>query len=143
MRRAGLGRVTVSLHSLEPETFGRINGLGLELERVLEGIEAAVAAGLEPVKLNIVVIQGVNDHEIIDLARYGRDQGCVVRFIEYMDVGTVNAWDPGEGDFRRADRQAASMRSSRSSRSAGCGPETWRTATATATAAARSASSPR
>ena len=94
LRRAGLDRVTVSLHSLEPETFGRINGLGIELERVLAGIEAAVAAGLKPVKLNIVVIQGVNDHEIVDLARYGRDRGCVVRFIEYMDVGTVNAWDP-------------------------------------------------
>ena len=94
LRQAGLDRVTVSLHSLDPETFGRINGLGIELERVLEGIDAAVAAGLEPVKLNIVVIQGVNDHEIVDLARYGRDHGCVVRFIEYMDVGTVNAWDP-------------------------------------------------
>ncbi len=94
LRQAGLDRVTVSLHSLEPETFGRINGLGIELQRVLDGIEAAVAAGLEPVKLNIVVIQGVNDHEIVDLARYGRDHGCVVRFIEYMDVGTVNAWDP-------------------------------------------------
>ncbi len=94
LRRAGLDRVTVSLHSLEPEIFGRINGLGLDLGRVLEGIEAAVATGLEPVKLNIVVIQGVNDHEIVDLARYGRDHGCVVRFIEYMDVGTVNSWDP-------------------------------------------------
>lgn len=94
LRRAGLDRVTVSLHSLDPEVFGRINGLGLELERVLAGIDAAVAAGLEPVKLNIVIIQGVNDHEIVDLARYGRDHGCVVRFIEYMDVGTVNAWDP-------------------------------------------------
>ena len=94
LREAGLDRVTVSLHSLDPEIFGRINGLGLELERVLAGIDAAVAAGLDPVKLNIVVIQGVNDHEIVDLARYGRDHGCVVRFIEYMDVGTVNAWDP-------------------------------------------------
>ena len=94
LRAAGLDRVTVSLHSLDPEIFGRINGLGLELERVLTGIDAAVAAGLDPVKLNIVVIQGVNDHEIVDLARYGRDHGCVVRFIEYMDVGTVNAWDP-------------------------------------------------
>ncbi len=94
LRRAGLDRVTVSLHSLDPDTFGRINGLGIELERVLAGIDAAVAAGLGPVKLNIVVIQGVNDHEIVDLARFGRDRGCVVRFIEYMDVGTVNAWDP-------------------------------------------------
>ncbi len=94
LRRAGLDRVTVSLHSLDAETFGRINGLGIELERVLAGIDAAVAAGLGPVKLNIVMIQGVNDHEIVDLARFGRDHGCVVRFIEYMDVGTVNSWDP-------------------------------------------------
>ncbi len=94
LRRAGLDRVTISLHSLEPETFGRLNGLDLDLERVLEGIETAVAVGLEPVKLNIVVVKGVNDHEIVNLARYGRDHGCVVRFIEYMDVGTVNAWDP-------------------------------------------------
>ncbi len=96
LRQAGLDRVTVSLHSLDADIFGRINGLGLDLDRVLEGIDAAVAAGLEPVKLNIVVIQGVNDHEVVDLARYGRDHGCVVRFIEYMDVGTVNAWDPGK-----------------------------------------------
>lgn len=91
---AGLDRVTVSLHSLDPATFGRINGLNLPLERVLSGIDAAVAAGLGPVKLNVVVIKGTNDHEIVDLARFGRDHGCVVRFIEYMDVGTVNAWDP-------------------------------------------------
>ena len=91
---AGLDRVTVSLHSLDPETFGRINGLNLPLEKVLKGIDAAVAAGLGPVKLNVVVIQGTNDHEIVDLARFGRDHGCVVRFIEYMDVGTVNSWDP-------------------------------------------------
>lgn len=91
---AGLGRVTVSLHSLDPQIFGRLNGLGIELERVLEGIRAAVRAGLGPVKLNVVVIQDVNDHEIVDLARYARDLGAIVRFIEYMDVGTLNAWDP-------------------------------------------------
>ena len=94
LRAAGLGRVTVSLHSLDSEIFGRVNGLGLDLDRVLEGIRAAVAADLAPVKLNVVVMQGVNDHEVVDLARFGRDEGCVVRFIEYMDVGTVNAWDP-------------------------------------------------
>ncbi|MCP3958212.1 MAG: GTP 3',8-cyclase MoaA [bacterium] len=94
LRRAGLGRVTVSLHSLDAATFGRINGLDLDLERVLAGIRAAVRAGLTPVKLNVVVMQGVNDHEVVDLARFGREQGCVVRFIEYMDVGTVNEWDP-------------------------------------------------
>ncbi len=94
LRRAGLDRVTVSLHSLDAATFGRINGLRLDLEAVLAGIEAAVAAGLGPVKLNVVVMKGVNDHEVVDLARYGRDHGCVVRFIEYMDVGTLNAWHP-------------------------------------------------
>jgi cyclic pyranopterin phosphate synthase len=94
LREAGLDRVTVSLHSLDPETFGRINGLDLPLDRVLRGIEAAVEEGLGPVKLNVVVMKDVNAHEIENLARYGREMGAVVRFIEYMDVGTVNAWDP-------------------------------------------------
>jgi len=94
LRQAGLDRVTVSLHSLDEEVFGRINGLGLELSRVLAGIDAAVAAGLSPVKVNVVVLKDVNEHEILDLARFGRERGCVVRFIEYMDVGTVNSWDP-------------------------------------------------
>lgn len=93
LRDAGLSRVTVSLHSLDPELFARVNGLGLDLEKVLRGIDAARRSGLDPVKLNVVAMLGVNDHEIVDLARYGRDQGCVVRFIEYMDVGTVNRWD--------------------------------------------------
>ncbi|MEM7586488.1 MAG: GTP 3',8-cyclase MoaA [Acidobacteriota bacterium] len=96
LREAGLQRVTVSLHSLDPVTFGRLSGLGIDLERVLEGIRAAVQAGLTPVKLNVVTMLGVNDHEVVDLARFGREHGCVVRFIEYMDVGTVNAWDPSK-----------------------------------------------
>ena len=91
---AGLDRVTVSLHSLDPQIFGRINGLDLPLDRVIDGVRAAVAAGLGPVKLNVVVMRDVNEHEIVDLARFAREEGCVVRFIEYMDVGTVNAWDP-------------------------------------------------
>lgn len=91
---AGLDRVTVSLHSLDPEIFARVNGLDLPLERVLAGIDAALGAGLRPVKINAVVLRGVNEHEIVDLVRFGRDKGCTVRFIEYMDVGTVNAWDP-------------------------------------------------
>lgn len=94
LKESGLDRVTVSLHSLDPETFGRINGLDLPLDRVLRGIEAAVEEGLGPVKLNVVVMKGINDHEIENLARYGRELGAVVRFIEYMDVGTVNSWDP-------------------------------------------------
>lgn len=94
LRQAGLDRVTVSLHSLDPETFGRINGLDLPLDRVLRGIETAVREGLGPVKLNVVVMKDGNEHEIENLARYGREIGAVVRFIEYMDVGTVNSWDP-------------------------------------------------
>jgi len=94
LREAGLDRVTISLHSLDPVTFGRINGLGADLGRVLEGIDAAVAAGLTPVKLNAVIMKDVNAHEVGDLARFARDHGCVIRFIEYMDVGTLNAWDP-------------------------------------------------
>ena len=94
LRQAGLRRVTVSLHSLDAEIFGRVNGLGLDLAKVLRGIDAARRVGLDPVKLNVVVMQGINDHEIVDLARYARETGCVVRFIEYMDVGTVNRWDP-------------------------------------------------
>jgi len=91
---AGLGRVTVSLHSLDPETFARLSGLGMELERVLEGLEAARRAGLGPVKLNTVTIKGENDHEVVELARFARERGYVLRFIEYMDVGTLNRWDP-------------------------------------------------
>ncbi|MDA8016302.1 MAG: GTP 3',8-cyclase MoaA [Thermoanaerobaculia bacterium] len=91
---AGLDRVTVSLHSLDPEIFARVNGLDLPLDRVLAGIEAATAAGLRPVKINAVVLRGVNEHELVDLARFGREAGCTMRFIEYMDVGTVNAWEP-------------------------------------------------
>lgn len=94
LKDAGLGRVTISLHSLDPATFGEINGLALPLEGVLNGVKAALAAGLHPVKLNAVVIRGRNDNEIVDLARFGREHGCVVRFIEFMDVGTVNEWDP-------------------------------------------------
>ncbi len=94
LRDAGLDRVTVSLHALDQETFARINGPGIGLQPVLEGIDAARGAGLRPVKLNIVVIKDVNDHQVVELARFAREQGCVARFIEYMDVGTVNAWDP-------------------------------------------------
>jgi cyclic pyranopterin phosphate synthase len=93
LKAAGLERVTVSLHSLDPKIFQQLNGLGYELEGVLAGIRAAIAAGLTPVKLNVVAIEGTNDHEIVDLARFAREHGAVVRFIEYMDVGTVNAWD--------------------------------------------------
>jgi cyclic pyranopterin phosphate synthase len=94
LRDAGLQRVTVSLHSLRPETFARLTGGRGDLAAVLAGIDAAVAAGLAPVKVNAVVLRGVNDDEVVELARRFRGPGTVLRFIEYMDVGTVNGWDP-------------------------------------------------
>jgi cyclic pyranopterin phosphate synthase len=89
---AGLRRVTVSLDSHEDGTFGRMNGRGFGTSRVLEGIEAARAAGLTPVKINCVVERGVNEESIVPLARMFRGSGHVVRFIEFMDVGTLNDW---------------------------------------------------
>lgn len=91
---AGLSRVTVSFHSLEPEIFRRLNGLGIELQKVLDGLRAAQQAGLTPIKLNVVPIRGVNDHEVEAIARFARERGYLARFIEYMDVGTLNHWDP-------------------------------------------------
>lgn len=89
---AGLDRVTVSLDSLDPEVFARMNDTRVPVETVLEGIEAAAAAGLAPVKINAVVRRGVNDHTVLDLARRFHGTGHVVRFIEFMDVGTRNGW---------------------------------------------------
>ncbi|HEV8632543.1 MAG TPA: GTP 3',8-cyclase MoaA [Thermoanaerobaculia bacterium] len=94
LRAAGLARVTVSLHSLREETFDRLSGSRGQLPAVLAGIEAAAAAGLTPVKVNAVVVRGVNDGEVVELARHFNRPGFVLRFIEYMDVGTVNGWQP-------------------------------------------------
>ena len=92
LREAGLQRVTVSLDSLDEDVFRAMNDMGVPLARVLEGIAAARKAGFSPVKLNTVVKRGVNDHGLVDLARFARAHGVVVRFIEYMDVGTTNGW---------------------------------------------------
>ena len=92
LKDAGLRRITVSLDSLDQEVFGRMSGRGLELDRVLEGIQAAEDVGLGPIKINCVVQRGVNDHTIVDLARRFKGTGCIVRFIEYMDVGNLNGW---------------------------------------------------
>jgi cyclic pyranopterin phosphate synthase len=90
---AGLRRVTVSLDSLEDATFQAINDVSFPVERVLEGIDAALAAGLAPVKVNMVVKRGVNDQDVVPMARFFRDKpGTILRFIEYMDVGTTNGW---------------------------------------------------
>lgn len=89
---AGLDRVTVSLDSLDPKVFARMNDTRVPVETVLAGIEAAAGAGLAPVKINAVVRRGVNDHTVLELARHFRGTGHTVRFIEFMDVGTMNGW---------------------------------------------------
>jgi cyclic pyranopterin phosphate synthase len=93
LAKAGLRRVTVSLDSLDEEVFRKMTGRGLPLERVLAGIDAAARAGLTPIKLNCVVQRGVNEHTLVGLVRRFRGTGHVVRFIEFMDVGTLNRWD--------------------------------------------------
>jgi cyclic pyranopterin phosphate synthase len=92
LKRAGLRRITVSVDSLDDAVFGRMNGRGYSVARVLEGIEAARAAGLAPVKVNCVVKRGENEADIVALARHFRPLGVIVRYIEYMDVGNRNGW---------------------------------------------------
>ncbi len=90
---AGLHRVSVSLDSHDDETFGKMNGRGFGTARVLEGIEAAERAGLTPIKINCVIERGVNEDSIVPLARHFRGSGHILRFIEFMDVGTLNDWN--------------------------------------------------
>jgi cyclic pyranopterin phosphate synthase len=89
---AGLARVTVSLDALDDAVFRRMNDADYPVAKVLEGIEAAAAAGLRPVKVNCVVKRGTNEGEILPLARHFRHSGHILRFIEYMDVGSSNGW---------------------------------------------------
>ena len=92
LKAAGLKRVTVSLDALDDAIFRRMNDVDFPVARVLEGIAAAAAAGLAPVKINTVVKRGVNDGEILALAKHFRGTGHILRFIEYMDVGSSNGW---------------------------------------------------
>ncbi len=89
---AGLHRVTVSLDALDDSTFMAMNDVGFGVQRVLDGIEAADAAGLGPVKVNTVVRRGLNEHAVLELAERFRGTESIVRFIEYMDVGHTNGW---------------------------------------------------
>ncbi|MCW5593987.1 MAG: GTP 3',8-cyclase MoaA [Burkholderiales bacterium] len=89
---AGLRRVTVSLDSLDDATFRAMNDADFPVAGVLEAIDAAAAAGLAPVKVNMVVKRGTNDHQVVDMARHFRGTGHIVRFIEFMDVGATNGW---------------------------------------------------
>jgi cyclic pyranopterin phosphate synthase len=92
LRAAGLRRITVSLDSLDPHVFERMSGGFGGLSDVLEGIERASAAGLDPIKVNAVIQRGLNDHTALDLVERFRGTGVIVRFIEYMDVGNRNEW---------------------------------------------------
>ena len=93
LRDAGLDRVTVSLDSIDEAIFEQMNGVGFSAALVLEGIDAATRAGLAPVKVNMVVKRGINDGEILPMARHFRGTGVRVRFIEFMDVGATNGWN--------------------------------------------------
>ena len=93
LKDAGLHRVTVSLDSLDDPTFRRMNDADFPVESVLEGIAAAADAGLGPIKVNMVVKRGENDDGVVDMARHFRSTGHIVRFIEFMDVGSSNGWD--------------------------------------------------
>jgi len=92
LKTAGLDRITVSLDSLDEATFRAINDADFPVADVLEAIDVAAAAGFTPIKVNMVVKRGVNDAEIVAMARHFRGTGHIVRFIEYMDVGSTNGW---------------------------------------------------
>lgn len=92
LKAAGLKRVTVSLDSLDNAIFKSMNDVDFPAEKVIEGMDAAAAAGLGPIKVNMVVKRGVNESSILPMARFFREKGYILRFIEYMDVGHSNGW---------------------------------------------------
>ena len=92
LKDAGLNRVTVSLDSLDDATFKAMNDVNFPVQKVLDGMDAAAAVGLGPIKVNMVVKRGLNESSILPMARYFREKGYILRFIEYMDVGHTNGW---------------------------------------------------
>jgi cyclic pyranopterin phosphate synthase len=92
LKDAGLKRVTVSLDSLDNEIFKAMNDVDFPVEKVLQGMDAAAEAGLGPIKVNMVVKRGLNESSILPMARFFREKGYILRFIEYMDVGHTNGW---------------------------------------------------
>jgi cyclic pyranopterin phosphate synthase len=96
LKDAGLQRVTVSLDALDDAVFRRMNDVDFSVKDVLNGIEAAYRAGLGPIKINMVVKAGMNDQEIVPMARHFKNTPYILRFIEYMDVGASNGWNMGE-----------------------------------------------
>jgi cyclic pyranopterin phosphate synthase len=92
LKEAGLQRVTISLDSLDDEIFRGMNGNRAGVDDVMAGIQSAQTAGFSPIKINAVVKRGVNEHTLVDLAKWAKDEGHILRLIEYMDVGTMNGW---------------------------------------------------
>ena len=96
LKKAGLSRITVSLDALDESIFQRMSDSNAAVNSVLAGINAAQQAGLSPIKVNMVVKRGVNDGEIVPMAEYFRNTGIILRFVEYMDVGSTNGWNMNE-----------------------------------------------
>lgn len=92
LKDAGLKRVSVSLDSLDDEIFKAMNDVDFPVQKVIDGMDAAAAAGLGPIKVNMVVKRGLNESSILPMARFFRKKGYILRFIEYMDVGSTNGW---------------------------------------------------
>ena len=110
LKDAGLQRVSISLDSLDDAVFRAMNDVNFPVQRVLDAIDAADAAGLWPIKIDMVVKRGVNENSIVEMARHFRGTGQIVRFIEYMDVGTTNGWRmedvvPGREVIERISRE--------------------------------------
>lgn len=110
LKDGGLNRITVSLDSIDPDVFREMSGNRGDVDTVLRGIEAAAAIGFDPIKLNVTVQRGKNDRTILDLLERFRGTGVIVRFIEYMDVGTLNGWRPDEVVSSKVLRDTISAR---------------------------------
>lgn len=93
LKKAGLQRITVSLDAINENTFKQMNGMDVSVQKVLDGIDNARTAGFESIKVNMVVKKGSNEDDIVPMAKYFKDTGHILRFIEYMDVGNTNGWD--------------------------------------------------
>src|SRR5205814_2578470 len=96
LRDAGLKRVTVSLDSLDDDVFKSMNDVDFPVSRVLDGMDAAEAVGLAPLKVNMVVKRGLNENSILPMARFFRGTGRILRFLEYMDGGSSHGWPPND-----------------------------------------------
>lgn len=93
LRKAGLHRITVSLDAIDADIFAKMNDMNVSVQKVLDGIDNARTAGFEQIKVNMVVQKGVNDQDIVPMAKYFKNSGNILRFIEYMDVGNTNGWN--------------------------------------------------